>query len=112
MKYQDSTLTMKNIRLPSNPEDLELITNQKEVSMPPIYILKKETPEFKKETVFKVGGCYQNGDYWYEANDKWGTLMKYDKQVVEKQPDWFEKVELVPIPSNKLAQVKKILKGK
>jgi len=98
---------------------LELITNQKEVSMPPIYILKKETHNLKKGAVLEPDGCYENGNYWYVPQDKADIKFPFkdrdllvSKGQAEKQPEWFEKVELVPVPSNKMAQVKKILKGK
>ncbi len=98
---------------------LELITNPKEVSMPPMYILKKETVSCKKGAVLKAEGCVKNGDYRYVLEDigyfkfpNQSDAGYFDKEEVEKQPDWFEKIELVPVPANKMAQIKKILKGK
>jgi len=101
------------------PSHLRLVISPKEVSMPPIYILKKETHNLKKGAVLEPDGCYENGNYWYVPQDKADIKFPFkdrdllvSKGQAEKQPEWFEKVELVPVPSNKMAQVKKILKGK
>ena len=96
--------------------ELELITSPKEIPMLPVYILKKEAITVKKGAIFEVVGCYVNGYYGYrlkEGGEKFSiTDPTLPKEIVESQPDWFEKVELVPVPADKIAQVKKILKIK
>ena len=81
----------------------------------PKYKILKETPEFKKGTILELRGCYSNGDYDYVCNDmenaKFDTSNEssYPKEVVEKQPEWFEKVSVLWLTGEELKKVNKFL---
>jgi len=83
----------------------------------PVYRLKKETPEFKKGTVFIVSGCYSNGDYHYQPKETDNIKFhdeslnySYEKFIVEKQPNFFEKVSPLYLTIEQVKKVKRFLR--
>lgn len=80
------------------------------------YILLKDAPEIKKGAGFEEE-C-DDGDQDYICSDgKYivdyirGCLIRFSKTVVEKQPEWFEKIENIEVPKQHLAKVKKFVKS-
>lgn len=80
------------------------------------YILLKETPELKKGAILEEK-C-EGGNQDYECFDKkYVKLWKKDdgaeyfKRIVENQPEWFEKIEVVELPIKHALKVKRFIKS-
>lgn len=80
------------------------------------YILLKESPELKIGAILEEK-C-DNGDQGYVCFDKkFLKLYKksdyafYYNRTVEKQPDWFERIECIEVPLEQAPKVRKFVKS-
>lgn len=81
------------------------------------YKLLKDNPEVKRGAIFEEE-C-DNGDqgfhliteeYLVFPKDQTQQGVRYGRNVVMKQPTWFEEVTAVYVPKSKLPAVRKLIK--
>lgn len=113
IKFDDE----KSIERAAYHEDyLELLSPKEGGSMRKRYILLKESPEFEKGAVFEEQCDDGTQDFDCITPDKRKEDVRssayYDREVVIDQPDWFQEVEVLWLPSDQIKKVKKILKIK
>ncbi len=82
------------------------------------YILLKETPDLKKGTIVEEE-CEDKDQNYKVIDKKFYKFPKYYKDItlyfqrdeVEKQPDWFQEICQVEVPKRQLAKVKAFVKS-
>lgn len=79
------------------------------------YILLKDSPELKKGAILEAD-C-EGGDQGYTCSDEEFIRAKdqischYSEDSVAKNPDWFQEICLVEVPTRQVAKVRKFIKS-
>lgn len=84
------------------------------------YILLKDCSDIKKGAIIEEECEEGNQDYVYKSREfvkfpkewkmsNWGDKI-FGRNEVEKQPDWFERIETVEVSAKNLTKVKKFIK--